>query len=68
MASGSSKPIGARSTDGGQRVEKGQDLTIEAFADRTPESGTGIGVSFPREHLTLLDNSDNQDDPAGEIE
>jgi ABC-type Fe3+/spermidine/putrescine transport system ATPase subunit len=68
VASGSSKPIGARSTDGGQRVEKGQDLTIEAFADRTPESGTGIGVSFPREHLTLLDNSDNQDDPAGEIE
>ena len=67
-ASESSGPISARSTDGGQRTEDDHDLTLEVFADRTPESGAGIGVSFPREHLTLLEDSDEHDDPADESE
>jgi ABC-type Fe3+/spermidine/putrescine transport system ATPase subunit len=67
-ASESSGPISARSTDGGQRTEDDHDLTLEVFADRTPESGAGIGVSFPREHLTLLDDSDEHNDPADESE
>ncbi|PSP74982.1 ABC transporter ATP-binding protein [Halobacteriales archaeon QS_3_64_16] len=67
-SSESSEPIGARSTDGGQRSEDDRDLTLEVFSDRVPESGAEIGVSFPREHLTLLDDSDEYDDPAGETE
>ena len=53
-----SQPIGARSTDGGQRTD--EDLTIEVFSDRTPESGESMAVSFPREHVALLDDNDSK--------
>jgi ABC-type Fe3+/spermidine/putrescine transport system ATPase subunit len=54
-----SRPIGARSADGGQRAD--EEVVIEVFSDRTPESGEAIGVSFPREHVTLLDEDDIDD-------
>jgi ABC-type Fe3+/spermidine/putrescine transport system ATPase subunit len=67
-ASEPSGPIGTRSSDGVQRSEGDRNLTVEVFADRTPEAGAEIDVSLPREHLTLLDDSDARDDRAGKSE
>ena len=63
-SSESSGPINARSTDGGQRTGGERALTVEVFADRTLGPGAEIDVSFPREHVALLDDSGEHDDRA----